>query len=101
MPAYVISEVDVVDESAARHYMKFAQLAIAEYGGRYLVRGAQAEVMEGDPIDRKIIIVEFPSLERVREWYASSAYAKALQYRERPLRRKLTFVDGTTPFSDQ
>lgn len=99
MSAYVISEVEIVDESAARNYMKYAETSIAEYGGRYLVRGAKAEVMEGEPTDHKIVIVEFSSLERAREWYSSPAYAKALQFRAKALTRRLTFVDGVAPFS--
>ena len=81
MSAYVISEVEIVDESIAKNYMKFAETSILEYGGRYIVRGAKSEVMEGDPKDRKMVIVEFPTMEQAREWYASPAYAKALQFR--------------------
>lgn len=99
MSAYVISEVEILDESAAKSYMKFAETSIVEYGGRYLVRGAKAEVMEGVPTDRRIVIVEFPTIERAREWYASPAYTKALQFRDKALNRQLTFVDGVAPFS--
>ena len=81
--------------------MKLAETSILEYGGRYLVRGAKAEVIEGDSTDRKIVIVEFSTLERAREWYASPAYAKALQFRDKALIRQLTFVDGVAPFSVQ
>jgi uncharacterized protein (DUF1330 family) len=99
MPAYVISEVEIVDESAAKNYMKLAEISIAEYDGRYLARGAKAEVMEGDPTDRKIVIVEFPSLERAREWYTSPSYARALEFRDKALNRQLIFVDSVSPFS--
>jgi uncharacterized protein (DUF1330 family) len=101
MPAYVISEVELQDENAAKSYMKFAEASIAEYDGRYLVRGATAEVIEGKPTKRKIVIVEFPSMERARKWYTSPAYAKALQFREKALDRQLTFVDGVLPFAEK
>jgi uncharacterized protein (DUF1330 family) len=97
MKAYVISEVEVLDESDADAYRRFAAASIAEYGGRYLVRGVQAEVVEGGPMVRQIVIVEFPSLERVREWYASPAYAEALRFREEALDRRLMFVEGVAP----
>jgi uncharacterized protein (DUF1330 family) len=48
MPAYIISVVEIIDESAAKNYMKLSDTSIMEYGCRYLVRGAIAEVMEGD-----------------------------------------------------
>jgi uncharacterized protein (DUF1330 family) len=94
MPAYVVSEVEVLDESFASDYRSLAAASIAKYGGRYLVRGANAQVVEGEVTDRRIVIVEFPSLEKLREWYRSSDYAKALQIRDRALNRRLIFVEG-------
>jgi uncharacterized protein (DUF1330 family) len=101
MSAYVISEVEIVDQSAAKSYMKFAEISIAQYDGRYLARGAKAEVVEGEPTDRKVVIVAFPTMERARQWYASAAYARALQFRDKALNRQLTFVDGVIPFSEK
>ena len=94
MTAYVISEVEVVDERAADEYRRLAAASIAAYGGRYLARGAKAEVVEGEPSDRRIVIVEFPSIERAREWYTSAVYAEALRVREQALERRLMFVEG-------
>lgn len=97
MKAYVISEVEVLDEEAADDYRRLAAASIAVYGGRYLARGAQAEVVEGEPTKRQVVIVELPSLGRAREWYAAPAYAEALRFRERALERRLTFVEGVAP----
>ena len=44
--------------------------------------------------ERRIVIVEFPSMEKVREWYASPDYAKALELQESALHRRLLFVEG-------
>ena len=97
MKAYVISEVEVLDEEAADDYRQLAASSIAEHGGSYLVRGARAEVAEGEPTKRRVVIVEFPSLGRAREWYSSPAYAEALRFRERALKRRVTFVEGVAP----
>ena len=70
---------------------------IAQYGGRYLVRGGVAEVVEGGPPSKTIIIVEFPSMARLREWYASAEYAEALKLRHTALERRLMFVEGVPP----
>lgn len=94
MKAYVISEVEVLDEGAADEYRRLAAASIEDHGGRYLARGAEAEVVEGEPTERRIVIVEFPSRERAREWYESRAYAEALRFREKALDRRLTFVEG-------
>ncbi len=97
MPAYVISEVEVLDESAAEQYRQRAARSIEAYGGRYLVRGAAPTVVEGQPTRRRIVVVEFPSMGRLREWYSSPAYAEALKFRDAALMRRLLFVEGVNP----
>jgi uncharacterized protein (DUF1330 family) len=99
MPAYVISEVEILDKTAAKSYMEMAEASIKDYNGRYLVRGANAEIKEGEPTKRKIVIVEFPSMDRAQEWYKSAAYAAALKFCGQALNRRLMFVDGVSPFS--
>lgn len=96
MSAYVISEVEILDEALANEYRALATTSIQQFGGRYLVRGAAAEVAEGDPAKGRLVIVEFPSMDRLREWYASPEYARALRIHGAALRRRLTFVEGIT-----
>jgi uncharacterized protein (DUF1330 family) len=60
MAAYVISEVEVRDPAGWETYRSIAARAIAQYGGRYLVRGGAAEAAEGGPPPKTLIIVEFP-----------------------------------------
>lgn len=97
MPAYVISEVEARDRGAMEAYRTLAAQTIARYGGRYLARGGTAEIVEGGPSPKTIIIVEFPSMARAREWYASPEYAEALKLRQTALERRLMFVEGVVP----
>lgn len=97
MPAYVISEVEVRDRAAMEAYRTLAAATIAQYGGRYLVRGGTAELAEGNLPPRTIIVVEFPSMARLKEWYASAEYAEALKLRQTALERRLLFVEGALP----
>lgn len=97
MPAYVISEVEGRDPAAMAAYRTLAAETIARYGGRYLVRGGAAEVVEGGPPPKTLIIVEFPSMDRAREWYKSPEYAEALKLRGTALERRLIFVEGVVP----
>ena len=97
MSAYVISEVEVRDAAGFEAYRTIAAKAIAQYGGRYLVRGGAASVVEGGPPPKTIIIVEFPTMECLREWYASPEYAEALKVRQTSLDRRLIFVEGVVP----
>jgi uncharacterized protein (DUF1330 family) len=97
MAAYVISEVEVRDEEAIEHYRRLAAQSIEQHGGRYLVRGGAAELVEGGPPLKTLVIVEFPTMARAREWYGSSEYAEALKVRRAALERRLVFVEGVPP----
>jgi uncharacterized protein (DUF1330 family) len=97
MPAYVISELEVRDAAGIETYRTLAAKSIAQYGGRYLGRGGAASTAEGGPPPKNIIVVEFPSMERLREWYASPEYAEALKVRQTALDRRLIFVEGVPP----
>jgi uncharacterized protein (DUF1330 family) len=69
MPAYVISEIEIPDESQGQRYRDLAAASIACHGGRYLVRGAQPEVPEGrGPAAQRLVVVEFPTMDRLRSW---------------------------------
>jgi uncharacterized protein (DUF1330 family) len=98
MSAYVISEVDDVRDLAAFEvYRTIAAKTIAQYGGRYLIRAGAADLIEGSTPPKTIIVVEFPSMERLREWYASPEYAEALNVRQSAFDRRLIFVEGVPP----
>jgi uncharacterized protein (DUF1330 family) len=97
MAAYVISDVEFLDRALVEDYRTLAQAAIAKYGGRYLARGGTVEPVEGDWAPNNVIIVEFPTMARAREWYRSAEYAGALEVSRRALRRRLIFVDGVPP----
>ena len=95
MAAYVISEVEIRDEARADIYRSLASASIERYGGRYIVRGGTIALIEGERNPkRRLVIVEFPSMQRAREWYRSPEYAEALKVRAGALERTLTFVEG-------
>lgn len=96
MAAYVISEVEVLDDDSFEQYRSRAKTSIEQYGGRYLVRAVLPQAAEGDwPPQRRLVIVEFPDMDTLQQWYSSEAYAQALAFRDRALNRRLLFVDGT------
>jgi uncharacterized protein (DUF1330 family) len=92
MTAYVISEVEILDNELVTTCRELAAASIAEYGGRYLVRGGTSELVEGGPTPKMLIIVEFPTMEIAKDWYKSSEYAEALKVRKQALDRRLVFV---------
>jgi len=94
VPAYVISDVEFLDAELVARYRTLALETIAKYGGRYLARGGPIEPIEGDWTPQNIVIVEFPSMRRAREWYRSPDYAEALELSRQALKRRLIFVQG-------
>ena len=99
MSAYLISQVEVLDPEAWENYRVRAASAIAQFGGRYLVRGAPAEVIEADwpaeePPPQSVIVAEFPSMEALKSWYASPEYAEAFAFRAAAVKRRLIFATG-------
>ena len=101
MVAYVISEVEIIDETQGQRYRELAAASIARYSGRYLVRGAEPLAVEGEwPAARRMVMVEFPSMDRARQWYASAEYAEALEVRRTALTRRLIFAEGVPAHTD-
>ena len=97
MPAYIISDVTIRDQEAFQTYRTRAASSIAQYGGRYLVRGGQVDTLEGEWHPTPLIVVVFPDMEQARRWYASAEYAAALDVRDAALSRHLILVDGIAP----
>ncbi|HEY0790392.1 MAG TPA: DUF1330 domain-containing protein [Chthoniobacterales bacterium] len=95
MPAYVIVEIEqVTDPEILDRYRTIAAASVAKHGGRYLVRGGKPETLEGNWTPSSMVVLEFPSTERAREWYHSADYAPALEIRHRAGPRKLVIVEG-------
>jgi uncharacterized protein (DUF1330 family) len=99
MTAYLISQVEILDQEAWEEYRVRAGRLLREAGGRFLVRGAVAEVIESDwpvqePPPQRVIVLEFPDMPTLHAWYESPAYAEALAFRQVGARRRMIFVEG-------
>jgi uncharacterized protein (DUF1330 family) len=97
MAAYVIAEMNVIDEGLAVQYAALAAPVLKAFGGRHLVRGAKPDVREGTRTHQRIVIIEFPSMENALAWYTSPQYASAHELGLKALDRRLTFVEGLPP----
>jgi uncharacterized protein (DUF1330 family) len=94
MAAYLISDLTVRDAEAFEIYRTRAAASILAFGGRYLVRGGEIQVLEGEHRPSNLVVVEFPDVETLQRWYASPEYAAALEARDRALTRNLVLVNG-------
>ena len=94
MAGYVIADVDVHDTEAYDEYRKLVAPTIEKYGGRFVVRAGAHEVMEGDWTPNRVIVIEFESVARAKEWYGSEEYAPALAIRLKATTSSLIIVEG-------
>ena len=94
MKGYVVANVDVQDMTAYEAYRSRTQQIIEQYGGRFLVRGGDVEVIEGDPGISRLVILEFPSVEAARRFYNSPEYQAILPHRLDNARSTLFIVNG-------
>ena len=94
MSAYVIVEVTITDPAEYEEYKKLTPAAIAAYDGRFVVRGATAESLEGDWRPERMVVLEFPSVERAKEWWNSDLYSTAKVIRHRAAKTKMIVVAG-------
>ena len=94
MPAYVVVQVDVKDPVRYDDYKKMVPPSIEKYGGRFLVRGGKTHTMEGDWSPKRFVVVEFPSVERAKAWWASPEYAEAKALRQATSESQLIIAEG-------
>jgi uncharacterized protein (DUF1330 family) len=94
MSAYVIVEIEVVDPVGYEEYKKQAGATVHKYGGKYIVRGGKAEVLEGDWNPKRIVILEFDSMERAKEWLNCEEYREPRKMRHRTAKTKMILVEG-------
>jgi uncharacterized protein (DUF1330 family) len=76
MPAYIIARVEVTDWTRYREYTKQTPGAIARYGGKFIVRGGEITTLEGEPETRRLVVIEFPSLDQAKAFYHSPEYSQ-------------------------
>jgi uncharacterized protein (DUF1330 family) len=94
MPAYVIANVDVNDPVRYEDYKKMVPSSITKYGGRFIARGGTIDVLEGDWHPTRLVIIEFPSAERAREWWNCAEYAEAKALRQATSKGTLLILEG-------
>lgn len=94
MSAYIIVEIDVTDPVGYEEYKKSAGASVEKYGGKYIMRGGKTEVLEGDWKPKRIVVLEFGSMDRAREWLHCEEYAEPRKMRHRTAKTNMILVDG-------
>jgi uncharacterized protein (DUF1330 family) len=94
MPAYVVAEVNITNPEGYKEYTAVVPATIAKYGGRFLVRGGKAEALEGDWPECRRVIIEFPTAQAARDWFASPEYEKPKALRKANSKGRLLLIEG-------
>jgi uncharacterized protein (DUF1330 family) len=94
MAAYVVVQVDVKDPVRYENYKKMVPPSIEKFGGRFLVRGGKTHTMEGTWAPKRFVLVEFPSVEQAKAWWASPEYAEAKALRQATSDSQLIIAEG-------
>jgi len=94
MAAYIIATIEVTDPEKFEVYRGQVPDNIEKHGGRYLARGGEVSVVEGDQPVRRTVVLEFDSLEKAKGWYYSEDYAGPKALRIASTISNVMIVDG-------
>ena len=94
MTAYVIGEIEVTDPASYEDYRKQVLATIQKYGGKFLVRGGRIEALEGGWAPKRVVLLEFPTMQQLEKWYRSPEYAPLIKLRQKASKGRLVAVEG-------
>jgi uncharacterized protein (DUF1330 family) len=98
MNAYVIAAETINDPAMFDLYRREVPATLVQFGGRFVVRGANFTVLEGEWPHPRLVIIEFPSRAAAEDWYKSPEYRKIISLRLGSSAGNLIIADG---FADQ
>ena len=94
MPAYIIVEIEILDPVGYEEYKNLASGSVEKYGGKYIVRGGKTEVLEGDWQPKRIVVLEFESAQRAKEWLNCEEYREPRKLRHQTAKTNMLVVEG-------
>lgn len=96
-PAYLIAEIEVHNAAAYKEYASQVPALLVPFGGHFLVAGGKTAVIEGAPPAGRIVVIEFPSLEKAVQFESSPAYEKIKPIRHANANSRIFVVEGRPP----
>jgi uncharacterized protein (DUF1330 family) len=95
MPAYLIVESSVKDGESYRQYVSKVPETLARFGGRYLARGNRVITLSGSWKPERVVLIEFPDEQQIREWLSSPEYRAIAPLREAGADTRAIIVEGS------
>lgn len=94
MKAYIIVDVQITDPARYEQYKKLTPGSLIPYDGKFVVRGGKAETLEGSWRPGRIVVLEFPSMDKANAWWSSAEYAPAKLLRQSASSTQMIVVEG-------
>jgi len=94
MAAYIIADIDTTDPVKMEEYRRRVPAAIAAYQGKFIARGGQTAPLEGGWTPSRVVLIEFPTLDLAKKFWASSEYAHAKEARQGAATFRVVAVEG-------
>jgi len=96
MPAYLIANIEINDAEKIKNYLASTPEILKKYSGQFLVRGGQIWVAEGKWSPKRLVVVEFDSFEKAKEFWNSDDYKSLKKLRQSSADTDMIIVDGIT-----
>ena len=94
MTAYVVINNDILDPARYGEYAELAPATVEAYGGKYLARGGKVEVLEGDWVPSRLVILQFESAEQAKKWLNSPEYSEPRKIRQSAAHSRMVVIEG-------
>lgn len=98
-PAYLIANIeDVTDPATMAQYGAAVPKTEAAFGGHSIVRGALPVMLDSTPQPKgRFVILQFPSMKALQDWWNSPAYAALRPLREKAATSRIFALEGIPP----
>lgn len=94
MPAYLLVELEIVDPIGFGEYRKAVVPLVEKYDGKYLAASDRVEALEGGWHPKRIVMIEFPSMQKAKEWFGCEEYREPSKIRKRTAKTKMILMEG-------
>ena len=94
MSAYVIAQIEVFDPETYKNYLAGFMPVFERHGGRIVGRSPEAEVVEGEWVYPRTVILRFPTVEDAHRWHDDPDYRALADFRHRSAKTNLVIVEG-------
>jgi len=95
MTAYIVAEIEVKNSDQYNEYRNKVEKTVHQFGGRYIIRGNDVVPLEGDWNPERFVVIEFPDMTSLKQWYDSSKYQLLRNIRIASTYSKIIAIDGT------